>query len=101
MSKTVLMTTKLVPEELWKVLHLPEGTKVIIYSLSLARSMNFQIFSPGLFPGISRHQETHKICYLRNFAGAFQNWVETMSKKISLFIWKNKWNLEKHKLFWI
>lgn len=81
----------------WKV------ERSLFYSLSIARSLNFflNFYLLDYFSGFFQHQETHKICYLRNFAGMFQNWVETMSKKISLFIWKKKWNLEKPKLFWI
>lgn len=57
MSKTVFMALRLVPAELWGVLHLLEGRKVIIYSLSLPRLQFF--FSSWIvllaFPNTRKH----------------------------------------------
>lgn len=65
------MAIELVPEELRRVLHFLDGRKVITYSLARASSLN-SFYSLAWFPGISQHQETHAICYLRNLAGRFQ-----------------------------
>lgn len=82
------MAVKRVPEELWRVLHLLEGRKIIIYSVSLARSVNI-FYSLDWFPGISQHSETHKICSLRNLAGMFQKLGGNNVKK-DIFVYLEK-----------
>lgn len=96
---TVLMAITRAPEEPGRVLRLLEGRKIMIYSVSPAKSVNFPSWISLLaFANTGKHMkyvlgEIQQAC--------FKNCVETVCKKISLFIWKNKWNLEKHKLLWV
>lgn len=87
----------LAAEEPQRVLPWLDAGSAVVYSLSLARSRNF-LYSLDWFPGVFRHLETHKICSWRNLAGMLQELGGNNVEEISLFIWKKKWNLEKHKL---